>query len=362
MKILFFIESLRSGGKERRLLELIQYLKFNQNFEIKIVLTENKIHYSYFYDWNIPIEIIERKKFKKDPKIFFKFFKICRRYKPDIIHTWGIMNTFYSIPSKLAFNIPLVTSMISNAEFNIKTWSLKMFFFKTSCLFSNSILSNSKAGIEAYKIKSKKGKVIYNGINIERFIKQFDSSKLRENLGIKTKYTVVMVASVNEKKNYDLFIDVAKEVFKMNHNITFIGVGSGNEYDRIYSRICVEKVHNVLMIGQKQNVEEIVASSDIGVLFTYCEGFPNSIMEYMALKKPVIVSNVGGINELVVDDITGYLVCNNDVLNISKRIMHLIDDREKRKRFGENGFVTIKEKYSIKEMAIKFIKVYNSFF
>ena len=120
MKILFFIESLRSGGKERRLLELIQYLKFNQNFEIKIVLTENKIHYSYFYDWNIPIEIIERKKFKKDPKIFFKFFKICRRYKPDIIHTWGIMNTFYSIPRKLAFNIPLVTSMISNAEFNIK--------------------------------------------------------------------------------------------------------------------------------------------------------------------------------------------------------------------------------------------------
>jgi glycosyltransferase involved in cell wall biosynthesis len=359
MKILFFIESLRSGGKERRLLELIQYLKYNQNFEIVIVLTENIVDYKYVYDWDIPIKIIERKGVKKDPKVFFKLFKICRSFKPDIIHTWGIMSTFYVIPTKVFLNIPVVTSMISNAEFNIKPWSFGMFFFKSSCLFSNYILSNSKAGIEAYKIKSKKGKVIYNGINLKRFDKQFDSVKIRENLKIATPYIVVMVASVNEKKNYDLFIDIAKEVRKIKNDVTFISVGDGNEYDRINRRISAEKVENVLMLGLRTDVEEIVSSSDIGVLFTYCEGFPNSVMEYMALKKPVIVSDVGGTNELVVDNYTGHLVCNNDVLNISERVLQLIDDAEKRERFGENGFELIKEKYSIKEMSIKFIEVYR---
>ncbi|MDC3105176.1 glycosyltransferase family 4 protein [bacterium] len=360
MKILFFIESLRSGGKERRLLELIQYLKFNQNFKIVIVLTENIIDYEYVYDWNLSIKTIERKELKKDPKIFFKFFKICRDFRPDIIHTWGIMNTFYAIPTKLFLNIPLVNSMISNAEFNIKPWSLKMFFFKSSCFFSDSILSNSKAGIEAYNIKSKKGKVIYNGINISRFDKYFDSFNKRENLKITTPYIVVMVASVNEKKNYDLFIDVAKEVRKIKNNITFIGVGSGNEFDRIKRRISAENVNNVLMLGLRKDVEEIVHASDVCVLFTPCEGFPNSVMEYMASKKPVVVSNVGGIKELVIDNYTGFLVCNNDILNISKKITELIDDDEKKYEFGENGFRLIKEKYSIKKMSLKFIEVYKS--
>ena len=145
----------------------------------------------------------------------------------------------------------------------------------------------------------------------------------------------------------------------LKNDVTFISVGEGNEYDRINRRISAEKVENVLMLGLRTDVEEIVSSSDIGVLFTYCEGFPNSVMEYMALKKPVIVSDVGGTNELVVDNYTGHLVCNNDVLNISERVIRLIDDAEKRARFGENGFELIKEKYSIKEMSIKFIEVYR---
>ena len=85
MKVIFFIESLRIGGKERRLLELIQYLKFNQNFEIIIVLTEPIIDYKYVYEWDIPLKVIERTKVKKDPRLFYKFFKICKSFKPNIV-------------------------------------------------------------------------------------------------------------------------------------------------------------------------------------------------------------------------------------------------------------------------------------
>jgi hypothetical protein len=73
MKIVFFIESLASGGKERRMLELIHYLKENTDYQLYIVLLHDNIHYKYVHDWGIPIEVMERKHTSKDPRIFFKF-------------------------------------------------------------------------------------------------------------------------------------------------------------------------------------------------------------------------------------------------------------------------------------------------
>ena len=361
MKILFFLESLRSGGKERRLLELIQYLKFKRDYEIAIVLTENHIDYKYIYDWNIPIYIIDRKGLKKDPRIFYKFFKISKKLKPNVIHTWGIMHTFYAIPVKLFLKLPLVTSMISNANFNIKPNSFGMLFFKSSCFFSNIILSNSQAGIEAYKLSAKKSRVIYNGVNFERFTKKVDKCSMRKKIKVDTTYMLIMVASVNKKKDYDLFLDVAKQVNKYRDDTTFVSVGAGSELDRLKKRIKNEKIRNVKFLGLRNDIEELVSCSDIGVLLSPSEGFPNSVMEYMALKKPVIVSDVGGMNELVKDNYMGYLVSNN-LSVITKRVNELLDNTEKRTIFGDNGFRHIKCNHSIETMSNKFIDIYKTVF
>lgn len=361
MKTLFFIESLRSGGKERRLLELIHYLKFKRDYEIAIVLTENLINYQYIHDWNVPIYIIERKGMKKDPRIFCKFFKISKKLKPDVIHTWGIMHTFYAIPVKLFLKIPLVTSMISNANFDIKPNSVGMLFFKASCFFSNIILSNSQAGIEAYNLSTKKSRVIYNGVNFERFTKKVDKDIIRKKIKVDTTYMLIMVASVNKKKDYDLFLDAAKQVNQFRDDTTFVSVGSGSEFERIQKRIKNEKIKNVKFLGIRNDIEELVSSSDIGVLLSPSEGFPNSVMEYMALKKPVIVSDVGGMKELVKDNYVGYLVSNNLSL-LTKRINELLDDSEKRSIFGDNGSRHIKSNHSIETMSTKFIEIYKTVF
>ena len=91
MKILFFIETLRSGGKERRLIELLIYLTKTQI--ISSARTDrNEIHYDYVKDLGIPIEIIKGIP-EKDPSLFFRFYKIAK-IQSDIIHSWGTMTTF----------------------------------------------------------------------------------------------------------------------------------------------------------------------------------------------------------------------------------------------------------------------------
>src|SRR5512133_2561465 len=117
MRILFFLESLHTGGKERRSVELMRYLKDQPGrYDINLVLTEDEIHYEEIYDIDVKITVLKRKRFKYDPSLFVRFLKICRSFHPDLIHAWGKMATFYAIPSKVMLGIPLVSSLIADTS------------------------------------------------------------------------------------------------------------------------------------------------------------------------------------------------------------------------------------------------------
>jgi glycosyltransferase involved in cell wall biosynthesis len=225
MRILIYTESLIFGGKERRLLELVQYLKENTDHDVALVISEPIIQFEYAYNLGIPITIIKRGSVKYDPLPFIKFYKFCRNFKPDLIHAWGRMTTFYAIPSKLLCKVPLISSMIADARKNFKVLSFDNIFFKSDILFSDVILSNSKAGLDAYNITSPKAKVILNGVHLKRFQQKYETDKIKDEFGIKTEFSIVMVAAFTRNKDYDLFLDVAKEIGKIRDDVTFIGVG-----------------------------------------------------------------------------------------------------------------------------------------
>jgi len=169
-----------------------------------------------------------------------------------------------------------------------------------------------------------------------------------------------MVASLSNVKNYDLFLDVAKNMYKDRKDITFIGIGGGHEYKRIHDRIENEKIYNIKLIGPQKEVEPIINTSDIGLLFSNVkEGFSNSIMEYMALRKPVIATNAGGTKELIESGKTGFLVSNDNINEICQKIIFLLNNPDIRFKMGELAYKTIKDKFSVEKMAAQFIDLYK---
>lgn len=359
MKILFFAESLQTGGKERRLLELIEYLTLQSNYEIALVLTEDEIHYRYVYDLKITIKIIKRKHLKYDPSVFVRFYELCSSFKPDIIHTWGRMSTFYALPAKFRFSIPLVSNLIADTKRKFKTFSVDSLFFHSCISFSEIILSNSMAGLSAYKLASSKTKVIYNGVNLERFNLDLDIRRGRVELEINTKFMVVMVASFSKNKDYDLYLNVAKKMGSMRSDVTFVGVGDGTDWHRIQERIKEEQINNVILTGKRTDIEQIIACSDIGILCTYTEGISNAIIEYMALGKPVIVTDQeGGSKEIVIEGETGYCT-NSSIEDVSSLINKLLNDAELRKLLGQNGRERIISQFSVDRMGKDYEAIYN---
>lgn len=359
MRILFFLESLHGGGRERRAAELILYLRELYGSDaIEVVVTEEEIHYEEISGSGIRIHVLKRKT-KYDPRIFSKFYGICRDFKPDLIHSWGKMSTFYSIPAKIISGVPLVASLIADTLNTSGKNSRYGYLFRLNTFFSDRVLSNSQAGLDTYGVDPGKSRVIYNGVRLSRFITSFDTEVTRKEFGIDTPYVVIMVATFSRYKDYDLFVNTAKTTMKRRNDVTFLAVGDGPDFNRIKARVENEKVTNVVLAGRRKNVERFIAASDIGLLCTFSEGISNSIIEYMASGIPVIASDIiGGSRELVLEGVTGYCTGRSPEI-ISGHINRLLDDPKLRKSMGMKGKERIEKNFSIARMGEEFISLYN---
>lgn len=349
LKILFFIESLRSSGKERRLTELLKGLKNYPNIEFQLVLTDKEIHYKEVLKLKIEIHFIIRKYLKKDPRLFFKFYRIVKSFNPDIIHVWGNMASIYAIPSKVLLGIPMINSQITNVTLIKST--------KFTFRFSDVIVANSKAGLVAYNAPDYKSLCIYNGFDFNRLKNTTDKTSIREKFSINSKYIVCMISSFVENKDYATYIKAAITILENEKNITFLCVGNGD--DKKYKRLVKnEYKNNIRFLGKQANVESIINICDIGVLSTYTEGISNSIMEFMAFGKPVVATEGGGTIELIQDGITGFLVPQKSPDLLSDRIYRLICDDKLRHYLGSNGKSRIENYFNLEEKAGLYADLY----
>ncbi len=359
MRILFFIECLKAGGKERRLVDLINGLSKSTNFNCKLVLLINSLHYADKLPENCELIIFDRKWVKKDPLVFLKVYKVCHIFKPDLIHVWGNMPAFYALPSSIFLKIPIINSQITDSFGISFKQPFSYLLHKLNFYFASIIISNSVAGLISYKAPNKKSKVIYNGVSLKRFRIDADIQHVRNEFNIKTKYSVVMVGSFSKYKNFDLFIDAAKYYQKVRNDLTFVAVGSGENLERIQKRLSDEEIKNIILTGSIKNVEELISICDIGILLSpFGEGISNALIEYMALSKPVIASNKGGNCELIDIDKNGILLKDDNLSEVCKAIDVLLSDDYLRDSIGENNRKKIEEQFTADRMTSEFMNVY----
>lgn len=132
-----------------------------------------------------------------------------------------------------------------------------------------------------------------------------------------------MVASFSNYKDYRTYIQAANRVLNKVNYITFLCIGSGD--DKTYRELVdPESKKFVKFLGRQENVESIMNICNIGILLTYTEGISNSIMEFMALGKPVIATDGGGIKELIIDRETGFLIPPKSPMVLAEKIIVLL--------------------------------------
>jgi len=357
MKILHLADNLVLGGRERRLLEVIKGL-VERGHEVTLVLFRDAIHYHEVYE--LPIKLIVlKKRFKKDFLVYLKLFKICQDFKPDLVHTWGGVPSVMAVPLTLYCKQKLVNGMIANSV--CKPFTKDWFRSRLSFPFSSVVISNSRVGLKAYKVSTRKGVIVSNGFNFKRLNGGVNLASVKDELGIANKqmYIVGMVASINFRKDYPTFIAAAINVLKTRQDVLFVIIGDGEDRQAIEKSIPNSLKTNFRFMGKRQDVDRFVAVFNVGVLATFAEGISNSIMEYMAFGKPVVASDVAGNRELVEDASSGFLVPVGDSVQMGAKIDSLLSDPRLSEMMGKRGVEIIENNFSQVGMTDKYVEVYN---
>ena len=164
IKILFLIEGLNLGGRQRQVIELLKGLKERKNIRLCVVSLSNNFHYSY-EELNIKTCFIDRS-IKKDPNIFIKLYKICKEFQPDIIHSWESMCSVYAMPVANILGTKFINGMIRFAPSKVKSFGSLWIRSKITFPWSDAILANSYAGLKSFKVPKHKSYCIRNGFDL----------------------------------------------------------------------------------------------------------------------------------------------------------------------------------------------------
>jgi len=359
MKILFFTDNLSAGGKERRLTELLKALRIKQDIEFELVTMSNDIHYKEILDLGINIHYIIRKS-KNDSSVFSRFYKLCRNYRPDIVHCWDSMTAVYLVPACRLLNIKLINGMVFDAPFKQNLLNKYWLRAKLTFPFSDIVVANSKAGLLAYKAPENKSVVIYNGFDFARTENLISKDIVKKQLSSDSNYIIGMVASFSQKyKDYPTYFKAAQLLLRDRNDITFLAIGNGTDSVESMNLINKEYISHFRMLGKKSGIESYVNAMDICVLSTFTEGISNSILEYMASGKPVIATTGGGTNEIVEDKKTGFLIGPSNPTELAEKMGILLNNLQLRESMGIAGKERILNYFSIDLMINKYIDLYR---
>jgi glycosyltransferase involved in cell wall biosynthesis len=223
------------------------------------------------------------------------------------------------------------------------------------CDYMNRIISNKYSFIRKDQMYH-----VYNGRNTLS-LSQEKIAKLKKHHEVNHNNIVIgTICQLSKIKNVVGLINVFSKLRKKYDNIDLVIAGRGAEQDTIIEKIKELKLNNCIsFLGFVRNAQEIASMFDIGVLFSYAEGFSNSIVEYMSVGAVPICSRVGGQDEIIIDEDNGYLIEAGNEEELYNRIERLITNPELRNSMSKKAFNTVGSKFTESNMVTSVEKIYN---
>lgn len=294
---------------------------------------------------------------KNDVKAIFKVRKLLKQIKPDIVYLHsskagaiGRIALAFNFKTKILYN---AHGWYFNAQISDKKKRIFAVIEKNLAIKTDKIINISKSEYESalkYKIApEKKMCIIENGIDFTKFE---HSDKYREETRRKyhiedNEIVIGVVGRLTEQKDPMTMIKAFELVCKENKNTRLMYVGSGNLEEDV-KQYAKEKniLDKVIITGWVNNVEQYIPAFDIAVLPSKWEGFGLVLIEYMACNKPIIATSVGGIKDIIENEVNGILVPKESPEKLKYAIQKILKRGIKYSTTGEQ-YKLIMRKYDI---------------
>ena len=288
------------------------------------------------------------------------FFKIWR-LKPDIVHFQGLSTGIIGIFSKTFLKIPYIVwargSDVYLANPLIKI-THEMIFNKASAIIA--LTEYMKNAIN--QTTDKEVHVIPNGVELNKFAINENKEDTRCKLGIPQDKTIlIFVGRLYAVKGVDYLIKSLNILKKDFNNFKLLILGDGPEMGNL--RQLSQELGNdsyIEFLGRIPNekVSDYLNASDIFVLPSLSEGFPNVLLEAMACGLPVISTNIRGLDEIIIEGRNGFLINPKSPEEIAHKVEYILDNPLIFESFSQNNKNRAK-KYEWKMVINKLDEIYK---
>ncbi|WP_299315657.1 glycosyltransferase [uncultured Aquimarina sp.] len=292
-----------------------------------------------------------------DIKSVYETIKILKQEKPDIIHSHsakgGIIGRLASFFNSVdVLHTPHAYSYLSTPN------QFKRFVFLTIeriLKLNGSILiacSESELGRGIKEVGYKKSKTeLFNNSVLPI---SFRDKKLNYQKTWPENY-ICTVGRPSYQKNIEMMVEVVREIKKEIPSIHLVLMGVGEYYPNLDK---VEKLikdynltTNISLVKwiERKEIFKIISISKLYISTARYEGLPYAIIESLALSKACVVTDCDGNRDLVINEVNGYVIKNNDIQDMTKKIINLCKNEKLRKRMEQSSYELFKKNYDLND-------------
>jgi glycosyltransferase involved in cell wall biosynthesis len=351
-KLLFVVEAM-GGGVFTYVVDLSN--KLADDYEVYIAYAVRKqTPKDYIQYFDSRVHLIKLKNLKRsispyyDFKAFFDLKRLVKKIKPDIIH---LHSSKAGVLGRYAFNghkVPVFYTphgysfLMEDCSWVKKTtyWWIEKLAAKR---FSTTIACSPGEYRESLKLSSKSC-YVNNGINIKKLSHSFENVISEKN----ESPTVFTLGRISFQKNPKLFNKIATSLPK----IKFIWIGDGALSDEL-------KASNIEVKGwmEREEALKVAKESDVFLLTSKWEGLPISLLEAMYMRKPCVVSDVIGNNDVIKNGYNGF-TCNK-VIEYSDAILQSLANDSHIKNMVDTAYDNVLETYNMDIVAKEYRQIYQ---
>jgi L-malate glycosyltransferase len=312
------------------------------------------------------LDLSGRRKEGISPSLVFRLVNLIKKENPDVVQCNGSDTLKYMVAATyFVSKVPLVYRNIST----ISEWlnsGIKKEIYRQLFKHVDHVTSVGNESINdlisTFDYPVEKTSVIRRGIPFQEFNVREAAKKLRNELDLKsTNQIVAHVGNFSPEKNHSFLLDVFSEL-KMSHPaIKLVCIGNGVTFQKISEEIQRKGLENtVYLLGFRKDIPQLLAGSDCFALCSLVEGVPGVILEAAVQKKPSVATNVGGVQEVIRNNETGFIIDDFNKTEFRNRIISILEDHDLRDRMGEKAYQLVRNEFNSVKNARSFEVLYEA--
>lgn len=369
MRVLLVAEGDNWGGIETHLMTLLPYFASCPGLQCEFLLFSEGALSRALRARGMVVTVVQKQGFASTVR---RIVWVLRHNRFDVVHMHSLVAAFYLVVATAVMMraLPLVWTIHGKAErLAGLTWvkdqiarrvvygAMRARSAATVVCVSNEIVRWVK---ERYRLPDSKIVVVRNGIGTVE--SRIDRAECRRCLGIaESDIVVIMVGRLVHVKGHAIVLEAVAQLRTwQGRTIRLVIVGDGPLRAELEQGTQAAGLgQQVTFLGMRDDVLDLVNMADIYAMPSLDEGIPYSLLEAMALAKPIIAANVGGIPEAIENESNGLLVRSGDVKSFVAAMQALMGDADLAARLAAKASLTVGNKFAASVMAEQTMSAYR---